>query len=117
MLEAVTGMPAAVFLDLMSLSLSLSSGSGNESELIARLTSRGAGNGAGVPSHGGLYARGSGRTTGWIAMQKKILSTGRERLDSKRHVKKASQKISFEDTPGLTDMPRKILRQIQTYRA
>lgn len=46
-------MPAAVFLDLTSLSLSLSSGSGISKELIARRTFRGAGKGAGVPSHGG----------------------------------------------------------------
>lgn len=52
-LEAVTGMPAAAFLDLISLSLSLSSGSGINNELIALRTFRGAGNGAGVPSHGG----------------------------------------------------------------
>lgn len=54
MLDAVTGMPAAAFLDLISLSLILSSGSGISNELMARRTFLGAGRGAGVPSHGGL---------------------------------------------------------------
>ncbi len=54
-LEAVTGTPAAAFLYLFSLSLSLSSGSGINKELIARRTFRGAGSGAGVPSHGGRW--------------------------------------------------------------
>lgn len=54
MLDAVTGIPAASFLDLTSLSLSLSSGSGSSNELTARRTSRGAGRGAGVPSHCGV---------------------------------------------------------------
>lgn len=52
-LDAVTGIPAAAFLDLISLSLSLSSGSGISNELMARRTFLGAGKGAGVPSHGG----------------------------------------------------------------
>lgn len=59
-LEAVTGTPAAAFLDFMSLSRSLSSGSGINSELIARLVCWGAGNGAGAPSQGGRYTRGIG---------------------------------------------------------
>lgn len=55
MLDAVTGTPAASFLDLASLSLNLSSGSGSSNELTARRTSFGAGRGAGVPSHDVVY--------------------------------------------------------------
>lgn len=53
MLDVVASTPAADFLDLAILSRNLSSGSGIRKEFMARRTSRGAGNGAGVPSHGG----------------------------------------------------------------